>query len=197
MSFFVGTTTQGVRVFGEGAALYSLAEHDDVPLYTLEPPLNVELAALSECGDPTQVAMFRTLSGYISARRGGPVTDFKIKRLLRRRAAPLTDALPTIEAFDAYFASQFPDITDWRQLPEEAMWPGKSDTILHRMATRANKVRDEHFVRVMLELTRRGERVFVVAGRSHTVILEPMLWESMQPANYGKLSSTRPWEAAD
>lgn len=195
MSFFVGTARQGIGVFGEGAAVYALAEGSGVPLYTLEPPLEVEIAALEECGDRRQVAMFRVLSGYMSARRGGPVSDFKISRLLHKRAAPLTDALPTIVAFDAYFASQFPGEPGWREMPEQAMWPGKSDTLLHRMATRSNRARDEHFVRAMVELTRRGERVLAIAGRSHVVILEPNLLELLGPAGYGGLSSARPWEA--
>lgn len=194
MSFFVGTATQGITIFGEGATVYALAEDQGIPLYTLEPPLEAEIAALEECGDRTQVAMFRVLSGYMSARRGGPVSDFKIQRLLSKRAAPLTDALPSIAAFDAYFASQFPGLPGWRDLPEEAMWPGKNDTLLHRMATRSNRVRDEHFVRTMVDLAQRGERVLAIAGRSHTIILESVLWESMQPAQRGELSSVRPWE---
>jgi hypothetical protein len=194
MSFFVGTATQGIGVFGEGAAVYALAEADGVPLYTLEPPLDVEIAALEECGDRTQVAMFRVLSGYMSARRGGPVSDFKIRRLLAKRAGPITDAFPDIAAFDEYFASQFPDRPTWRDLPEEAMWPGRDDTLLHRMATRSNVERNRHFVHVMLDLVNQGERVLAIAGRSHTVIMEPVLWESLQPAEHGDLSSARPWE---
>lgn len=194
MGFFVGTASQGIGVFGEGAAVYSLAEDAGIPLYTLEPPLEVEIAALEECGDRTQAAMFRVLSGYLSARRGGPVSDFKIKRLLTRRAGPLTDTFPTIAAFDAYFAAQFPSQPAWRDLPEDAMWPGDSDTLLHRMATRSNLARDEHFVRTMLDLVNRGERVLAIAGRSHTIMLEPVLWESTQPSARGGLSSPRPWE---
>lgn len=194
MSFFVGAETQGIRLFGEGAVVYSLAERAGIPLYTLEPPLEVEIAALKEIGDRTQVALFRVLSGYMSARRGGPVSDFKIGRLLSRRAAPLTDALPDIAAFDAFFAAQFPQYPGWRDLPEQAMWPGRADTWLNLMATRANQVRDDHFNRTMLELTSRGERVLAIAGRSHTINLEPVLWESLQPAARGALSSARPWE---
>ncbi len=194
MGFFVGTATQGIGVFGEGATVYALAEDAGIPLYTLEPPLEVEIAALEEIGDRTQVALFRVLSGYMSARRGGEVSDFKIKRLLSKRAAPLTDALPTIEAFDAYFAAQFPQYPGWRDLPEAAMWPGKTDTWMNLMATRSSRVRDEHFARVMMDLTLRGERVLAIAGRSHTVMLEPALWESMQPAKRSELSSARPWE---
>ena len=194
MSFFVGTARQGIGVFGEGAAVYSMAQDAGIPLYTLEPALEVETAALEEIGDRTQVALFRVLSGYMSAKRGGPVSDFKIGRLLSRRAAPLTDALPDIAALDAYFASQFPQLPGWRDLPEQAMWPGRTDTWLNLMATRANEVRDAHFVRTMLDLAQRGERVFAIAGRSHTVVWEPVLWESMAPARYGELSSARPWE---
>ncbi len=194
MSFFVGTERQGVRLFGEGAAVYAAAERAGVPLFTLEPSREIETAALEEIGDRTQIALFSTLSAYMSARRGGPVSDFKIRRILSRRAAPLTDALPDIAALDAYFASQFPDLGPWRDLPEEAMWPGRTDTWLNLMATRGNEIRDPHFARTMLDLAQRGERVFAIAGRSHTIILEPLLWESMRPARRGELSSPRPWE---
>ena len=34
------------------------------------------------------------------------MSDYKIKRLLSKRAGPLTDAIPDIAAFDAYFAGR-------------------------------------------------------------------------------------------
>jgi hypothetical protein len=74
------------------------------------------------------------------------------------------------------------------------MWPGKEDTLLHRMATRSNRFRDEHFARALLDLARRGERVLAIAGRSHAINLEPVLWSSLQPARRGDLSSARPWD---
>ncbi len=194
MGFFVGTARQGVGVFGEGALVYSLAERDGVPLHTLEPPLELEIAALRECGDSTQVALFRVMNGYISARRGGDVSDFKIGRLLSKRAAPLTDALPDIPALDAYFASQFPESPGWREIPEQATWPSPGGTWMNAMARRANSVRDDHFVRSLVDLTRRGERVLAIAGRSHVVIWEPVLLESLGPAVHGELASPRPWE---
>lgn len=193
MSFFVGTATQGIRLFGEGAVVYTLAHRAGIPLYTLEPALEVELAALREIGDEKQVAMFRVLNGYISARRGGPVSEFKIGRLLSRRAAPLTDAFPNAEVFDREFAIAFPKLGPWRDLPEEAMWPGRTDTWLNLMATRANRARDDHFTRTMIDLVNKGERVLAIAGRSHTINFEPVLWESMQPATRGNLSTPRPW----
>jgi len=196
MGFFVGIERDGIKVFGEGAAVYARANRADIPMYTLEPPLEVEIAALREIGDDTQVAMFRVLSGYMSARRGGPVGDFKIGRLLAKRAKPLTDKLPNIKALDAYFAEQFPDMGPWRDLPEEAMWPSPGGTWLNAMARRSNEVRDAHFVRTMLDLVGKGERVFAIAGRSHVVVWEPVLLESMHPARYGDLSSPRPWDAA-
>ncbi len=195
MSFFVGTARQGIQVFGEGAAVYSLAKQANIPLFTLEPPLEIEIAALDEIGDRKQVAIFRFLSGFMSAKRGGQVSDFKINRLLSKRAAPLTDALPDIPALDNYFAAQFPQFKEWRDLPEQALWPGRTDTWLNQMATQSNQARDAHFTRTMLDLVARGERVLAIAGRSHTINLEPVLWTSMQPATRGQFSSRRPWEA--
>jgi Mg-chelatase subunit ChlI len=64
------------------------------------------------------------------------------------------------------------------------------------MATRSNDARDDHFTRTLLDLVNKGERVLAIAGRSHTINLEPVLLESLQPATRGTLSSSRPWERA-
>jgi len=196
MSFFVGIERDGIKVFGEGAAVYAMAHRAKIPIYTLEPPLEVELGALRKHGDDTRVAMFRVLNGYMSARRGGEVSEFKISRLLAKRAKPLTDAFPNVKAFDAYVAAQFPEMGPWREMPEEAMWPSPGGTWLNAMARESNAVRDDHFVRTMLDLVNHGERVVAIAGRSHVVIWEPAIRESMAPARDGALASARPWEGA-
>jgi hypothetical protein len=193
MGFFVGLKDQGIGVFGEGAAVYAMAEDAGIPIYTLEPPVEVEIAALREIGSAERVAMFRVLSGYISARRGGPVSEFKVSRLLAKRAAPLTDALPDAAALDAMFAAEFPEMGPWREIPEESLWPGRTDTWMNLMATRGNAVRDPHFVKTMVELVHRGERVLAIAGRSHVVVWEPVVMETLGATGYGALSSPRPW----
>jgi hypothetical protein len=43
----------------------------------------------------------------------------------------------------------------------------------------ANRARDEHFARVVIDLVRKGERVFAVCGSSHAVKLEPALREAL------------------
>jgi hypothetical protein len=39
----------------------------------------------------------------------------------------------------------------------------------------ANIIRDRHFFAILLDLVKKGERVFAVAGSSHAVKLEPAL----------------------
>lgn len=46
----------------------------------------------------------------------------------------------------------------------------------------ANIIRDRHFFAILLDLVKKGERVFAVAGSSHAVKLEPALNAALTPA---------------
>lgn len=196
MGFFVGPDSFAVRQFGESAAVYALARDAGVPLYTLEPPYEKEVAALLEVGSPQRVALFVTLRGAMSDRRSGRVSDEQARNLLRRRTntPALKGAFDSFKDMEAFYAKEFPGLPAWRDLAEEALWPSPEGTWLNAMARRAGAERDEHFAQVLLDLVAKGERVFAVAGRSHVVMLEPALWATLQPATRGELSSPRPWE---
>lgn len=196
MGFFVGPDSFAVGQFGESAAVYALARDAKIPLYTLEPPYEKEVAALLEVGSPQRVALFVTLRGAMSDRRSGHVSEEQARNLLRRRTntPALKGAFESLKDMEAFYTKEFPDQPAWRELPEEALWPSPDGTWLNAMARRASAVRDEHFAQVLLDLVSKGERVFAVAGRSHVIMLEPALWATLQPATRGELSSPRPWE---
>jgi hypothetical protein len=60
---------------------------------------------------------------------------------------------------------------DWRDVSDEQPLPG----YLSEIADDANDARNRYLLRVTHALSARGERVFVIAGSSHAVSLEPAM----------------------
>ena len=67
------------------------------------------------------------------------------------------------------WAREFPDGPDWRDVSDQYGLPGFLGEI------DLNKARDVHLVACVAELVEAGERVFVIAGLSHAVKVEPAL----------------------
>ena len=176
---FLGTQAMGVRHFGEFALAAALAAADGIPVCSLEPSWEAEVAEMKAAFPVEEVTLFYTLRVYLSERgdREGAALDELAAHLLRKRGnrPGLTGSLPDLDRLDALWKERFGALGDWRTLPPEAVHPSPSPTRLQALATRANEVRDRHAVRVLLELAGSGERVFAIAGGSHVVKQEPVL----------------------
>lgn len=77
--------------------------------------------------------------------------------------------ITNIDGLEQIWGKYFPDGPDWRDVSDEFGLPGYLGEI------DGNLARDEHFVRVVIDLVNQGERVFAVAGLSHAVKLEQTL----------------------
>lgn len=99
------------------------------------------------------------------------------------RTGSAASRMPEVEAHrTGGIAGVLPNLSNYSEDREDCTaWP------------RSNLVRDEHFNRVMIDLVNRGEGVLAIAGRSRTIIKEPVLWESLESASVGDPSSRRPW----
>jgi hypothetical protein len=75
---------------------------------------------------------------------------------------------------EAAWQRHFPEGPDWRDVSDQFGLPGFLAEI------DGNRARDAHFLRVVVDLVRRGERVFAVAGSSHAVKLEPALRAALE-----------------
>jgi len=163
-----------VETFGEVGAANALARDAGIPTYTWEPPDDVLVASLKGQGfTAREVAMRMILAPYFSNLRHGRLEDpeafVEEFRAERTRWAGLEDTFATVDEIDAEWRKRFPDGSDWRDVSDQYGLPG----FLGEMD--ANQARDEHFARVVIDLARRGERVFAVCGLSHAVKLEPAL----------------------
>lgn len=178
--FYLGGLDGAVRALGEFGAVMDLAATAGVPVWSLEPAWEHEVAEVTARFDPAEATLFYTLRVFLSE-RGGRRSRTSIDRLTRgllkkRGSRPgLAGSLPTLEAMDSLWRARFTPGVDWRYLPRDAVGPGPGAGRLREIARHVNDVRDRHAARVILDLVLRGERVFAVAGGSHVVKQEPVL----------------------
>ncbi|NIR70884.1 hypothetical protein GWN28_28785 [candidate division KSB1 bacterium] len=180
LGLFVGNLEAGVSYFAEFGALFALARRDDIPIYTLEPPWEVEVAEM-KAGFPTEeVTLFYTLRVFLSERGQGKTReeiDDLARHLLKKRGSRpgLEGSLPNLAALDSVWNERFSGLGPWRDLPPNAIHPGAEPTRLNALANLANEIRDRHATAVILDLMDQGERIFALAGGSHVVKQEPVL----------------------
>jgi hypothetical protein len=171
-----GSLEGGVRQFGESAAAVALARAQGIPVFTLDAPIELEIASVLEQWTREQVTMFYVLRSY-TARAPANRSDGQARELLseRGRWPGLDGALTTVAAMDSIWSRDFPDLPDWRGLPWQATWPNRADTWLNRLSADVNRSRDQHMIALITTLVERGERVFAVVGSSHVVMQEEAL----------------------
>ena len=175
LGFFVQDFQNPVKEYGEMGWAFWLARKDDVPVYTWEIPREREIQYALENYPKEQVALFYILRPYFGNLRFGKPDDpdAVVEGYIRERSdyPGIENTISSIEQIDVIWGRDFPDEADWRDTSDQFGLPGYLDEI----AVRTNEARDEHFVRVIIDLIQRGERVFAIAGSSHAVKLEPAL----------------------
>jgi hypothetical protein len=183
LGFFVGWLEPGVRQFGEAGAVFALGREREVPVYTLEAPLEVEVPVLLERWPANRVAMFYILRSFLQRSAEGR-TDREANQLLRKRTRwpGLEGSIADLAQFDSIYRHDFPAGVPWRELPREVTWPGRTDTYFNEISTRINHFRDEYMISLLVHLLDRGERVLAVVGSSHVVMQEPALRALTTPA---------------
>lgn len=169
-----------VETFSEPGAVYALARRDDVLTYSWEPSLEVEMAALlAQPFSQEQIALYVVLTPYFSNRRFGLPDDPEgmVREAVRKRSdwPGIEDVFADVAAVEATWQTYFPDGPDWRDVSDEFGLPGFLADI------DGNLARDEHFIRVVIDLVGQGERVFAVAGSSHAVKLDEALQAALHP----------------
>jgi hypothetical protein len=161
--------------YGEMGAAAALARRDGLPIYSWEPPREAEVARMLEAFPAERVALFYVLRPYVSGLRHGKPEDPEgyVEAYRRERTAwpGLEGTIPSVAALDRLWQRDFAGFPDWRDTSDAYGWPG----YLAALSDRSNALRDEHLAAVILDLVRRGERVFAVAGSSHAVKLDGAL----------------------
>lgn len=164
-----------VEEYGEMGAAAARARANGVPLYSWEPRREWEVRRMLDSFPAPRVALFYVLRPYFSGLRFGRPSDpegfVEEYRRNRTRYPGLEGTLNSVAAIDSLWARDFAGQPDWRDTSDEYGLPG----YLADLFARSNALRDEHLAAVLLDLVRRGERVFAVAGSSHAAKLDAAL----------------------
>jgi len=175
-----GSLNGNVKQFGESSAGVAFARRDGIPVYTLDAPLETEIATLLGEWSRVRVTMFYVLRSY-TARSPASRSDGQASELLRERGRwpGLGGVLTTVSGMDSAWAREFPGEAGWRELPWQATWPNRTDSWLNALAAHANRFRDQRMIALITTLVGRGERVFAIVGSSHVVMQERELREAL------------------
>jgi hypothetical protein len=174
-----GSLDGGVKWFGESAAPVSLARNAGIPVYTFEPPLELETRTLLRSWSKERLLMFYVLRSY-TARGAARRSDGQARELIGERGGwnGLDRAIRSVAHMDSIWQVEFPSGPGWRELPWQATWPTGTETWLNRVSADVSRFRDQYMVALITTLLERGERVFAVVGSSHVVMQEPALREA-------------------
>ena len=159
----------------EPAMVHRLARSDNMPLYSLEPEYEEEVSQLLKTFRPEQVALYFTMRVYWSEAKGKP-NDRLALHLLRKRTSVsgLRGALNNVNDIDIRWRKELSQQPDWRGMAREP-----SGTFLSEISDSSVRVRGEYMARTLIDLVRRGERVFAVVGSGHVIRHELTLREAL------------------
>ena len=163
-----------VETFGEPGLVYALALKQGIPTFSWEPPDEVIIKSALEQGfTPEQVALRWVLSPYFSNLRHGQPDDpegFVLDTLRQKSAVPgIKGILDSMKKINDAWYREFPNGPDWRVVSDQYGLPGFLGTM------DLNHARDIYLVACISDLVNAGERVFVICGSSHAVVIEPAL----------------------
>lgn len=174
-NFYDVPVLEPLKGLTEVEKLHNLATREGVKIYTLEPAFEDEVAALLKTWSPEEVATYFVLRGYWSEAQGEVREDIA-KELIGKRTDVngLRGSLKTTADIDRVWKTAYPNAGDWRTTKGE---PG--DGYLAAMSDASRVVRGEHMARILIDLVRKGERVFAVVGSGHVIRSEWMLREAL------------------
>jgi hypothetical protein len=163
-----------VEEYGEMGWVNRLAKRDDVATYTWDLPWDSAATELARRHPPERVALYFVLRPYFSSVRfGRPASpEAAVGEYLHRASIPaLRGTITSIADIDRIWRRDFPGDRDWRDVSDQGPLVG----YLVDIAAESEDLRNVHLVRVIHTLVAKGERVFVVCGASHAVLIEPVV----------------------
>lgn len=164
-----------VAAHGEGAYVQELAKRDNAELYSWEPPIEQDVKNTLSYYDKKKTALFYVLRPYFSNLRFGKPDDPEgyIQEYLEKRTKypGLEGSLSSVAEIDSIWKEDFAGLPDWRETSDAYGLPN----YLKNIAAISNRYRDEYLVQCIVDLAKKGKRVFAIMGSSHAVKTEKAL----------------------
>jgi hypothetical protein len=148
-----------VREYGEAGLVRFLAGRDEVPVATFEPSFDEEIAYLLKTYTPQQLKVFYALRQVTEERSREATTsvDDRISTWLSRflPAHGLKDSPNTLAELSSACKHLFPELTDWRQVPEEWFGPRKSGHYTNQLSGDSGDFRNRYIFRLLVNRVKR------------------------------------------
>jgi len=174
------TVDEAVSKSGESGLVRFLAAQGKVPVFSLEPNRNDEVAMMLKTYTPEQIKLFFVLRQVPQFRERK--TDETLETFMTTflsnvsRIAGLESAPPnTIAELDKSALWLSPQLKDWRTADRSWSDPVASQAYTNQIARLSSEFRDLHMVKLLIDKVKQGERVFAVVGGSHVVMQERAL----------------------
>ena len=173
-----------IQKYGEQGLLRWLAAKDSVPIRSIEPDQNEEVAALLSTYTPEQLKFYYLTREVVSYQRNQPdkpLEDYLVDYLERYNKVPSLSGPPrTFTELDSLYDLWFNKDSDWRAFPSRWVAPSILEVFTNHIARDVVKIRDTHHVKTLVQAVNQGERVFSVIGFGHVVVQEPALRKALQ-----------------
>ncbi len=174
------TIEEAVSTSGEPGLVRFLAVRDKVPVFSLEPNRNDEVAMMLKTYTPEQVRVFfvlRQVPQFRERKNDQTLEEFMTTFLGNiSYIAGLENAPPkTIIELDKSSLWLSPQLQDWRTADRSWSDPVATKAYTNQIARLSSEFRDLHMVKLLIDKVKQGERVFAVVGGSHVVMQEQVL----------------------
>ncbi|MCK4836688.1 MAG: hypothetical protein KAT17_08615 [Candidatus Aminicenantes bacterium] len=163
---------------GEQGFLRYLSKRDGVKLKSIEPKQIQEAIYLSRYFCVQKIKVFYILRQAVIQRMLNKSMNEKHVRCILHNfeKPPFCNIGPiSVAQFETYVAQLFPELKDWRNIPEHWLYSLPPHDWLPKMFRMVNDFRNQFMIKKVLKEVKRGKRVFAVVGRSHVVMQEPVL----------------------
>ncbi|SRR5258708_25064265 len=171
---------------GEPSFVLFLAYRNKVPVHSLEPTQRAEIALLLKRYSAEEVKIFyvlRQVAEFRNSKHDETLDAYTRGVLACLSATPELQGAPRTNAdLKVISARLFPQLADWREVPQEWFDPARTQTVtyLNEVSRRLSEFRDRHMVMLLNEQLAQGKRVFAVVGASHVVMQERALRAAMR-----------------
>jgi len=177
------TPDDAIRRYGEQGLLRFLSERDRVRLLDSEPNPLFEFRMLRLRYPASQIKVYYILRQVNQHRRMELTVPLEvyIKRVIDQ-LSQITGARskPTnLEEFELLARLYCPSLKDWRRVPSSWFASTVSVNWTNELQRRVNDFRNLNFFNRLCREVRKGERVFVLMGFTHAVMLEPALRQTL------------------
>lgn len=173
------TREEAIRKYGEQGLLRFLAARDGVRMKCLDQPRLMQSQYLRRHFPAREVKAYMVLRqarvNQMLGRDPNDVADMEAFLGVLEKYRPFRFPPHTLTNLDEFVKHEFPELQDWRRIPEEYFYNKEKGKFLPEIHRYLMHYRDNVMLKTLFSELEKGRRIFAVVGRSHVAMQEPAL----------------------